>query len=155
VKVGYARLSKQPRDLVLRRRAFGAIRPKGKEFFRPWRSSHPASLLTIALVLWLGAFLFYWAAVPKSEASRASLTTAGAPHTGHVANGYEPPIDGNYLAVSADEDELGDELPPNAMLLTVLVFVHSYGTVMRCCLPSIGRRHQRRPVPALLEVLRL
>jgi hypothetical protein len=122
--------------------------------FRSWRFVRPALLVTIAIGPCLGAFLFYWAAVPKSEPSSA-LTTAGAPYAGHVANGYRPPIDGNYLAVSADEGELGVKLPPNATLLTVLVLVYFYGTVMGCCLPSISRRHQRRPVPALLGVFRL
>jgi hypothetical protein len=154
VKINYARPSRQHLDLDPRRRALGAARAKGKELFRSWRSAHPSSLLTIAILLCLGALLFYWAAVPKSEAP-AALTTAGATRAEHVASGHEPPIGGNYLAVFADEGELGDELPPNATLLTALVVVVFYGTVMRWCFPSIVWLHQRRPVPALLGAFRL
>jgi hypothetical protein len=141
------------------------------------RFAHPASLPTIAIVLCLGAFLFsflfYWAAVPKSEPS-AALTTAGAPHAEQVANGYGLPIDGSYLAVSAEEGGLDDKPPPNATLLTKLVLVFPYGTILGWPLAFarmrrssevsslVGRRlhaivrlRQRRTLAALLGVFRL
>jgi hypothetical protein len=171
VKVGYARLSRQHRDLVLRRQALGAARAQGKGLSWSWRFAHPASLLTMAIVLCLGAFLFYSATVPKSEAS-AVLTTAGATYAEQAANDYGRPIDGNYLAVSAEGGDLSDELPPNAALLTALVRVVFYGTVLGRLLAFartrrssevsslVGRRlhpiawlHQRRTVAALLGVL--
>jgi hypothetical protein len=124
-----------------------------------------------------GAFLFYWAVVPpKSEVSAALTLTmvADSPHAEQVANAYGPPIGGIYLAMSAEEGDLDDELPPNAALLTALVRAVSYGTTFglllafaRTCrssevsslvgrwLRSIVRLRQRRTVAAPLGVFRL
>jgi hypothetical protein len=144
--------------------------------FRSWRFARPAALPTIAIVLCLGAFLFYWTAVPpKSEVSAVlTLTMADSPHAEQVANGYGPSIGGTYLAVSAEEGDLDDELPPNAALLTALVRAVSYGTVLGWLLAFartrrssevsslLGRRshsmvwlHQRGTVAALFGVFRL
>jgi hypothetical protein len=45
-----------------------------------------------------------------------------------VANGH--PIDGKYLAMFAEEDEVSDQLPNNAMLLRMLVLVLFYGPAL-------------------------
>jgi hypothetical protein len=91
-----------------------------------------------------------------------------------MANGYGHATAGNFLAAFAEEPEAGDKLPRNATLLTTLLLVVFFGTVLgwllvfgrthhrcpvpsliRCYFLSIGRRHQRRPVAALLGVFRL
>ena len=145
--------------------------------FRSWRFAHPASFLTIAILLCLGVggFLFCGAAVPKSEVSAAlTLTMAGTPHAEQVADGYGSPIDGNYLAMTAEDGELSDKLPVGATLLTALVLVAFFETALgwllafartrrRSQLPSlIGRwsrsmvrLHRRRAVATLLGVFRL
>ena len=149
---------------------------RAMRLFRSWRFARPASLPTIAIVLCLGAFLFYWTAVlPKSEVSAAlTLTMADSPHAEQVANGYGPSIGGIYLAMSVEEGDLDDELPPNAALLTALVRAVAYGTVLGWLLAfartrrssevsslvgrrlhSIVRLRQRRTVAAFLGVFRL
>ena len=147
-----------------------------RRLFRSWRFARPASLPTIAIVLCLGAFLFYWTAVlPKSEVSAAlTLTMADSPHAEQAANGYGPSTGGIYLAMSAEAGELDDELPPNAALLTAVVRAVSYGTVLVWLLAfahprrssevsspvgrrarSIVRLRKRRTAAALLGVFRL
>jgi hypothetical protein len=132
------------------------------------RTSHVAPDDSHRVVV--GSLPFYWAAVPKSEPS-AALTTAGAPP---AEQGHRPSIDGSYLAVSAEEGELDDKPPPNAALLTELVLVVSYGTVLGWLLAFARRRRssevhslagrrlhslvwlpRRRAVAALLGVFRL
>jgi hypothetical protein len=135
------------------------------KFLRSRRFARIASLVAAVTLLCLGAFLS-WSATGVP----ASLTTAGSPHVDQGANGYGHAIDGNYLAAFAEE--ASDKLPANATLLTALLLVVFFGTawllafgwthrrsqvpsLIGCCFPSIGRRHQRRPVAALLEVFRL
>jgi hypothetical protein len=136
------------------------------------RFTGSALLLTISVLIWLGVFLFCWPA-SGSEVS-AALTTAGAPHAEQAANGYGHPIDGNYFAVIAAEDEAGEKLPKNAVLLRTLVLVLFCGTALgwlgvsdwrhrrpevcspiRCWFHSIVHLHQRRAVATLLGVFRL
>jgi hypothetical protein len=115
-----------------------------------------ASLLTTAVLLCLVPFLLSWPASGSEQ----------------VANGH--PIDGQYLAMLAEEDEGRDKLPKNAMLLRTLVLVFFYGPALgwllasgwrgsrpevtspiRCCFHSMVHLHQRRTVATLLEVFRL
>jgi hypothetical protein len=96
----------------------------------------------------------------------------GAPHAEQVANGHQ--IDGQYLAMLAEEEEGRDKLPKNAMLLRTLVVVLFYGSalgwlvacgwrdsrpedtsLMRCCFHCMVHLHQRRAVATLLGVFRL
>jgi hypothetical protein len=142
-------------------------------FSSSWRFTRSASLLTTAVLLCLlGVFLFCWPA-SGSDVSAAS-TMAGAPHAAQAANGNGVPIDGNYLAVFADDDEAGDRLPKNAALLRALVFVLFFGLALRwlvvsgcrrrrpevtspirCWFHSMVHLHQRRAVATLLGVFLL
>jgi hypothetical protein len=125
--------------------------------FSSWQFAGSASLLTTAVLVCLGAFLLSWTASGSEQ----------------VANGH--PIDGQYLAFFAEEDEGSDQLPKNAVLLSTLVLVLFYGpalgwwlvasgwrgsrpedtSLMRCCYHSMVHLHQRRTVATLLEVFRL
>jgi len=124
--------------------------------FSSWQFAGFASLLTTAVLLWLGAFLLSW---PASGAEQ-------------VANGH--PIDGQYLAMFAEEDEVSDELPKNAMHLSTLFLVYFFGralgwlmasgwrgsrpevtSLFRCCFHSMVHLHQRRAVATVLGVFRL
>jgi hypothetical protein len=126
--------------------------------FSSWRFAGSASLLSAAVVLCLGAFLLSHSASGSEQ----------------VANGH--PIDGKYLAMSADEeDKVSDELQKNAMLLRTLVLVYFFGlalgwlllasgwrgsrpedtSLMRCCFHSLVCLHQRRAVATLLGVFLL
>ena len=121
-----------------------------------WRLADSTSLLTTAVLVCLGAFLLSW--------------TASGPE--QVANGH--PIDGQYPAMLANEDEGSDALPKNAMLLRTLVVVYFFGpalgwlvacgwirgkpevtSLMRCCFHCMVRLHQVRAVATLLGVFRL
>ena len=139
--------------------------------FSSLRLAGSASLLTTAvLLLCLGAFLLSYSA-SGSELSPV-LTIVGVPHAEQVANGH--PIDGQYPAMLANEDEGRNELPKNAMLLSKLVVVYFFGaamgwlvacgwirakpevtSLMRCCFHCMVRLHQRRAVATLLGVFRL
>ena len=138
--------------------------------FSSLRLAGSASLLTTALLLCLGAFLLSWAA-SGSELSPV-LTIVGVPHAEQVANGH--PIEGQYPAMLANEDEGSDQLPKNAMLLRTLVVVYFFGpalgwllacgwicgkpeetSLIRCCFHCMVRLHQRRTVATLLGVFRL
>jgi hypothetical protein len=135
-----------------------------------WRFNRSASLLTTTVLICLGVFLLSWAA-SGSELSPV-LTIVGVPHAEQVANGH--PIDGQYPAMLAEEEEGSDQLPKNAMLLRTLVLVYFFGpalgwllacgwtrgrpeetSLMRCCFHSMVRLHQRRAVATLLGVFRL
>jgi hypothetical protein len=124
--------------------------------FSSWRLAGSAPLLTTAVLLCLGVFLLSWTASGSAQ----------------VANGH--PIDGKYLAMFAEEDEVSDQLPKNAMLLRMLVLVLFYGPALggllasgwrgsrpevtspiRCCFHSMVHLHQRRAVATLLGVFRL
>jgi hypothetical protein len=124
--------------------------------FSSWRLAGSAPLLTTAVLLCLGVFLLSWTASGSAQ----------------VANGH--PIDGKYLAMFAEEDEVSDQLPNNAMLLRMLVLVLFYGPALggllasgwrgsrpevtspiRCCFHSMVHLHQRRAVATLLGVFRL
>jgi hypothetical protein len=139
--------------------------------YSSWRFVRTTSLLTTAVLLWLGAFLLSWPA-SGSEGS-AGLTMAGAPHAERAANGYGHQINDNYFAVFAAEDEARDKLPKNAALLRTLVFGLFFGLAlgwlgvsgwMRCrpevCsldrgwFHSMVHLHQRRAVATLLGVFR-
>ena len=139
--------------------------------FSSWRLAGSASLLTTAVLVCLGAFLLSWPATSGSELS-AALTMKGVPHAEQAANGH--PIDGKYPAMFAEEGEVRDQLPKNAMLLGTLVLVLFYGpalgwlvasgwggsrpevtSLFRCCFHSMVRLHQRRAVATLLGVFRL
>jgi hypothetical protein len=113
--------------------------------FSSWRFARPASLLTIAVLFCLGAFLLSWSA-SGSEVS-AVLTMVGAPHAERVANGH--PIGGKYLAMSAKEDEVGDKLPKNATLLRTLALVLFFGMALGWLLAS-GWTRSRPEVTSLL-----
>jgi len=138
--------------------------------FSSWRFAGSASLLSTAVVLCFGAFLLSWSA-SGSEVFPV-LTMVGATHAEQVANGH--PIDGQYPAMFAEEDEVSDQLPKNAMLLRTLVLVYFFGpalgwlvasgwtrsrpevtSLFRCCFHSTVRLHQRRAVATLLGVFRL
>ena len=124
--------------------------------FSSWQFAGSASLLTTAVLLWLGAFLLSWLASGAEQ----------------VANGH--PIDGQYLAMFAEEDEVSDALPKNAMLLSTLFLVLFYGPALgwllasgwrgsrpedssplRCCFHCMVHLHQRRAVATVLGVFRL
>ena len=124
--------------------------------FSSWQFAGSASLLTTAVLLCLVPFLLSWPASGSEQ----------------VANGH--PIDGQYPAMLAEEDEVRDELPKNAMLLRMLVLVYFFGPVLgwllasgwtrsspevtsvfRCCFHSMVHLHQRRTVATLLGVFRL
>ena len=138
--------------------------------FSSWRFAGSAALLTTAVLLCLVLFLLSWPA-SRSELS-AVLTMEGAPHAEQVANGHQ--IDGQYPAMFAEEGEVSDERPKNAMLLRTLVLVLFYGSalgwllascwrgsrpedtsLMRCCFHSMVHLHQRRAVASLLGIFRL
>ena len=141
--------------------------------FSSWRFTRTASLLTIAGLLCFGVFLLSWPA-SGSDVS-AAFTMAGAPLAEQAANGYGHSIDGNYLAVFAQEDAAGDKAPKNAALLRTLVFVLFLGLALggllmasgwmrrrpevyslnRCWFHSMAHLHQRRAVATLLEVFLL
>ena len=125
-------------------------------FFSSWRLAGSASLLTTAVLLCLVPFLLSWPASGSEQ----------------VANGH--PIDGQYPAMLAEEDEGSDQLPKNAMLLSKLVLVLFSGpalgwllasgwrgsrpedtSLFRCCFHSMVHLHQRRAVATLLGVFRL
>jgi hypothetical protein len=141
-----------------------------------WRFTRCASLmatvLTTGVLLWLGASLLSWPG-SGSEVS-AAFSMADAPHAEQAANGYGHPIHANYLAVYAEEDEPGDELPKNAALLRALVIVLFFGltlgwlgvsgwrrrepevcSLIRCWFHSVVRLHQRRLIATLLGVFLL
>jgi hypothetical protein len=124
--------------------------------FSSLRLAGSASLLTTAVLVCLGAFLLSWPASGSEQ----------------VANGH--PIDGQYLAILAEEDEVSDQLPKNAELLSTLVLVLFFGpalgwlvasgwrgskpevtSLMRCCFHSMVHLHQRRAVATVLGVFRL
>ena len=126
-------------------------------FFSSGQFAGSAWLLSTAiLLLCLGAFLLSWPASGSEQ----------------VANGH--PIDGQYLAMFAEEDKVSDQLPKNAMLLSKLVVVYFFGpalgglvacgwirakpevtSLMRCSFHCMVRLHQRRTVATLLGVFRL
>jgi len=141
-------------------------------FSSSWRFTRSASLLTTAVLIWLGAFLLCWAA-SGSEVS-AALPMVRSPHAEQAANGHRHSLDGDYLAVFAAEGEAGDKLPKNAALLRTLVLVLFFGPVLgwivvsgwrrrrlevcsliRCCFHSVVHLHQRRAAATLLGVVRL
>jgi hypothetical protein len=124
--------------------------------FSSWQFAGSASLLTTAVVLCLGAFLLSWPASGSEQ----------------VANGH--PINGQCLAILAEEDEVRDKLPKNAMLLRTLVLALFFGPVlgwlvasgwrgsrpedtslMRCSFHCMVHLHQRRVVATVLGVFRL
>jgi hypothetical protein len=140
--------------------------------YRSWRFPGSALLLTTAVMLWLGAFLFSW---PVSESEvYASSAMAGTPHAEQAASGYEHQIDGTYFTLFAQEDEARDRFPKNAALLRTLVFVLFFGLALgwlvvsgwrrrrpevcssiRCWFHSMVHLHQRRAVATLLGVFLL
>jgi hypothetical protein len=141
--------------------------------YSSWRFTGSASLLRTTVLICLGVFLFWWAA-SGSEVSAASTMMAGTPHAEQAANGDGYPIDDYYLAVFAAEDEAGEKLPKNAMLLRTLVIVLFFGLALewivvsgwmgrrpevtslnRCWFHSVVHLHQRRAVATLLGVFRL
>src|SRR5215213_10733768 len=105
-----------------------------------------AALLTTAVLLCLGAFLLAWPA-SGSEVS-AALTMVGSPHYKQGANGH--PIDGEFLALFAEGDEVRDALSKNARLLGMLVVVLIYGTALRRLLAS-GWTRSRPEVTSLIR----
>jgi len=140
--------------------------------YSSWPLNRSASLLTSTVLIWFGVLLSCWAA-SGSEVSTA-FTMADAPHAQQAANGYGYWIDGNNLAVYAEDDEAGDRLPKNAAFLRTLVFVLYFGlalgwiavsgwrrrrpevcSLFRCCFHSTVHLHQRRLIATLLEVFRL
>src|SRR5215216_7275855 len=86
--------------------------------FSSWQFAGSASLLTTAVLLCLVPFLLSWPASGSEQ----------------VANGH--PIDGQYLAMFAEEDQVRDELPKNAMLLRSLVLALFSGPVLGWLLAS-------------------
>ena len=141
--------------------------------FSSWWFTRCASLLTTAVLLWLGIFLLCWPS-SGSELS-AAFTLAGAPHAEQAAKGSSGhQIDGNYFVVFAAVDEAKDKLPRNTKLLRTLVFMLFCGTALRwlgvsgwmrrrpevcssirCWFHSVVHLHQRRAVATLLGVFRL
>jgi hypothetical protein len=139
--------------------------------FSSWRFAGSVSLLSTAVLLWLGTFLLSWPA--SGSELPAVLTMVSAPHAEQGANGHQ--IDGQYPAMFAEEDEGSGELPKNAVLLSTLVLVYFFGpalgwlllasgwrgsrsedtSLMRCCFHCMVRLHQRRAVATLLGVFRL
>jgi hypothetical protein len=136
------------------------------------RFTGSASLLTTSVLIWLGVFLSCWPA-SGSEGS-AAITMADAPHAEQAANGYGHQIDGHYFAVFAAEDEAGEKLPKNAVLLRTLVLVLFFGLALgwlvasglrrrrpevcspiRCWFHCVVHLHQRRAVASLLGVFLL
>jgi hypothetical protein len=140
--------------------------------YSSWRFTGSASLLTAAVLLWIGVFLLSW---PASGAEVSSaFTMVDTPHAEQLAGGYERPIGGNYPAVFAEEDEAGQMLPKNATLLRALSFVLFFGLAfvrvgasgwkhrgpevgspIGCRFHSVVHLHQRRAVATLLGVFRL
>jgi hypothetical protein len=124
--------------------------------FSSWQFAGSAWLLSTAVLLCLGAFLLSWPASGSEQ----------------VANGQQ--IDGQYLAMFAEEDQVRNELPKNAMLLSKLVLVYFFGPALgwvlasgwggsrpedtslsRCSFHSTAPLHQRRAVATVLGVFRL
>jgi hypothetical protein len=141
-------------------------------FLRSWPFVRVASLVVVGILLCFGVFPC-WAEVPKPEVS-ADLKMVESPHLDRVANGYGHAIDRKNLAEFAQEAEASDKLPAKDTLLAALLLVVFFGTAFRWllafgrarrrlklpmlterCSPYISRRHQRRPVAALLGVFRL
>jgi hypothetical protein len=60
----------------------------------------------------------------------AAFSLADSPHAEQAAYGYGHPIDANYLAVYAEEDDAGNELPKSAALLRTLVFMLFFGLAL-------------------------
>jgi hypothetical protein len=140
--------------------------------FSSWQFAGSASLLTTAVLLWLGLFLLSWP--PSGSELSPAFTVAGAPHGEQAANGSGHQIAGNHFAVFAAVDESKDKLPRNATLLRTLVFVLFFGTALRwlgvsswmrrraevcapirCWFHCVVHLHQRRAVATLLGVFRL
>jgi hypothetical protein len=138
--------------------------------FGSWRFCGSASLLTAAVVLWVGVFLLSWPSSGSEGYSAFSMVEA--PHAEQPADGHQ--IEGNHLAVFAGDDEARKILPKNAGLLRALVFALFFGLafgwlgVCGCMrrraevFSSIGypfhsvvHLHQRRSVASLLGVFRL
>ena len=124
--------------------------------FSSWQFAGSTSLLTIAVLLCLVPFLLSWPANGSEQ----------------EANGL--PIDGQYAAILAEEDQVSGKLPKNAMLLRTLVLALFFGPVLgwllacgwrgsrpedtspiRSYFHSIVHLHQRRAVATLLGVFRL
>ena len=135
-------------------------------FSSSWRFTRSASLLTTAVLLWLGALLFWWPA-GGSEVS-AALAAADVPYAEQSTNSDGYPLDGTYLAEFAQESEPDDRLPKNSALLKNLVLVLFFGPVLwwlvvsgwmrcrqevcsqiKCWLHSMVHLHQRRGVATL------
>jgi hypothetical protein len=138
--------------------------------FGSWRFCGSASLLTAAVVIWVGVFLLSWPSSGSEGYSAFSMVEA--PHAEQPADGHQ--IEGNYLAVFAEEDEAWDELPKNARPLRALVYLLFFGLAFvwlgvcgwkrrrpQVCSPisypfhSVVCLHQRRSVATLLGVFRL
>jgi hypothetical protein len=137
-----------------------------------WRFTRSSWLLRTTILLCLGVFLLSWSA-SGSEVS-AVLAAAEASFAEQSADQDGYPIDGTYLAVFAQEDEAGQQLPKNAVLLRTLVLVLFFGLALgwilvsewmcrrpevfspiRCCFHTLVHLHQRRGVPTLLGVFLL
>ena len=141
--------------------------------YRSWRFPGSASLLTTAVMLWLGAFLLSWPA--SGSEAYAPSAMAGTPHAEQAASGYEHQIDVTYFTLFAQEDEARDSLPRNAVLLRTLVLVLFFGlplgwilmapgwrhcrlevcSAIKCWFHSVVHLHQRRAVATLLGVFLL
>jgi hypothetical protein len=132
--------------------------------FRSWRYARGTSLLAMVILLCVGTFLCL---LPTELEVSAALTTAHSTPLDQRANE-------GYFAALAEEAEASDKLPRNATLLTALLLTVFFGialgwllvsgrtrrrlegfALMGYCFPSIGCRHQRRLVAALLGVFRL
>jgi hypothetical protein len=131
-----------------------------------WRFTRSSWLLRTTILLCLSVFLLSWSA-SGSEVS-AALTVAEASFAEQSADQDGYPIDGTYLAVFAQEDEAGEQLPKNSVLLRTLVLVLFFGPVLwwlvvsgwmrcrrevcspiRCWFHSMIHLHQRRGVATL------
>jgi hypothetical protein len=155
----------------------GSTNTRVMKLYSSWRFTRCASLLTTGTLLCLGAFLLSW---PRSGSEVSTdFSVADASHAeqvanGQGANGYGHRIDDYYLAVYAEDDEAGQQLPKNAALLRALVFVLYIGLALgwlvvsgwRRCKPevcslirgwfhSMVHLHQRRAIATLLGVFLL
>jgi hypothetical protein len=80
-------------------------------------------IVVAAVLLCLGVVLSSF--VSGSEGS-STLGIANVLHVDQVANGYDPPLDGNNPLVPAKETKETDKHPVNAGLLTMLFLAASF-----------------------------
>src|SRR5215210_5026783 len=84
---------------------------------KSWRYTRVASLLAIVILLCVGAFLSF---LPAGIEVPAALTRVHSSHVNQATNRDWHPLNGSYLAVPLEEEEV-DKHPVDADLLSTLL----------------------------------